>query len=75
MKFNSRSAAHDMEQPITGFHKDEEDYWVAELKCGHTQHVRHDPPWQLRPWVTTRKGRKSKLGETLYCKKCERKER
>ena len=26
--------------------------WVAELECGHTQHVRHDPPWTNRPWVS-----------------------
>lgn len=63
-----------MEQPIVGFHKDENDDWVADLKCGHTRHVRHDPPWQLRPWVTTQKGREKKIGKKLYCKKCERKE-
>ncbi|MEX0845598.1 MAG: DUF3565 domain-containing protein, partial [Balneolaceae bacterium] len=53
------------------FHKDEHDDWVADLKCGHTQHVRHDPPWQLRPWVITEKGRRSRLGMELECKKCE----
>ncbi len=61
-----------MEQPITGFHKDEENHWVARLACGHTQHVRHDPPWQLRPWVTTVEGRKEHLGNKLDCKKCDR---
>lgn len=63
-----------MKQPITGFHKDEHDDWVADLKCGHTQHVRHDPPWQIRPWVTSEEGRKSMIGKILYCKKCERDE-
>lgn len=63
-----------MEQLIVGFHKDDEDHWVAELECGHNRHVRHDPPWQLRPWVTTEVGRKSKMGTRLYCKKCERDE-
>ena len=62
-----------MKQAITGFHKDEKGDWVAELKCGHTQHVRHDPPWQLRPWVVTEEGRKSYLGYELTCKKCENK--
>ena len=38
---------------ITGFPRDEEGHWVAELECGHGQHVRHDPPWQSRPWVTS----------------------
>ena len=61
-----------MKQPIVGFHKDEQGDWVADLKCGHTQHVRHDPPWQLRPWVITEKGRKAHLGQKLNCKECER---
>lgn len=60
--------------PITGFHQDEKQDWVAELACGHNQHVRHDPPWQLRPWVTTERGRRSRIGLRLECKKCERSE-
>jgi hypothetical protein len=60
-----------MEQPITGFHKDEFNDWVAELACGHYQHVRHDPPWQNRPWVESAKGREEKLGFRLNCKKCK----
>jgi hypothetical protein len=58
------------ERRITGFHLDEQDDWVAELECGHGQHVRHRPPWINRPWVTTPEGRASRLGETLRCKKC-----
>jgi hypothetical protein len=61
-----------MKRAITGFHKDEKDDWVAELECGHTQHVRHDPPWQLRPWVVTEEGRKLRLGTYLNCKECEK---
>lgn len=61
-----------MKQPIEGYHRDEEGDWVAELACGHNQHVRHDPPWQLRPWVTTQEGRASRLGHELDCKKCDR---
>lgn len=59
-----------MKQPISGYHKDEHDDWVAELECGHYQHVRHNPPWALRPWVTTKKGRDSRIGHSLKCKKC-----
>lgn len=59
-----------MKQPIIGFHKDKLGDWVAELACGHYQHVRHDPPWQNRPWVETLNGRKNMLGYTLNCKKC-----
>ena len=60
-----------MNRRITGFHRDEEDHWVAELECGHGQHVRHDPPWQGRPWVTTADGRASRLGVMLNCVRCD----
>ena len=60
-----------MQQPITGYHKDELDDWVAELECGHFQHVRHNPPWTNRPWVMTNDGRTSMLGRVLDCLKCE----
>ncbi|ARN22989.1 DUF3565 domain-containing protein [Piscinibacter gummiphilus] len=60
-----------MDQPITGFHQDDERHWVAELACGHNQHVRHDPPWQLRPWVITAEGRSAALGWVLACRKCD----
>lgn len=59
-----------MLQAIVGFHQDEEQHWVADLACGHAQHVRHDPPWQNRPWVMTEAGRKDKLGAELNCLKC-----
>lgn len=59
-----------MNRAITGFHQDEQGHWVAELVCGHTQHVRHDPPWQSRPWVETELGRLEKIGMMLDCKKC-----
>lgn len=59
-----------MQQAIIGFHLDEEQHWVADLTCGHTQHVRHTPPWQNRPWVMTEQGRKEKLGMHLNCLKC-----
>lgn len=55
---------------IVGYHQDEEAHWVADLECGHSQHVRHDPPWQNRPWVITESGRTEFLGTTLECVKC-----
>ena len=60
-----------MKQSIIGYHKDEEDHWVAELKCGHFQHVRHNPPMVSRPWVLTEEGRSKMLGYQLKCKKCD----
>jgi Protein of unknown function (DUF3565) len=55
---------------IVGFHQDDEGHWVAELECGHNQHVRHEPPWQLRPWVLSDAGRAARLGTTLTCALC-----
>ena len=60
-----------MERRIVDFHQDDEGNWVAELECGHTQHVRHDPPWQVRLWVTTEAGRASWLGQHLDCRVCD----
>ena len=60
-----------MTRAIIGFHKDENDDWVADLDCGHTQHVRHRPPWQNREWVMTEEGREEFLGHPLNCKKCD----
>ncbi|OTG64244.1 DUF3565 domain-containing protein [Acinetobacter silvestris] len=61
-----------MQQAIIGFHLDDEQHWVADLACSHAQHVRHNPPWQNRPWVTTEAGRKEKLGMMLECKQCDK---
>ena len=60
-----------VKQAITGFHQDDHGHWVAELACGHNQHVRHDPPWQVRPWVLTEEGRRTRLGEILNCVLCD----
>src|SRR5574338_426401 len=59
-----------MERQIVGFHQDEEGHWVAELSCGHCQHLRHDPPWQVRPWVLSPESRQSHLGTVIECPLC-----
>lgn len=61
-----------MQRRISGYHRDEEAHWVAELECGHVQHVRHAPPWTCRPWVITPEGRAAHLGRELACGKCDR---
>jgi len=61
-----------MERRITGFHCDDEGDWVAEIACGHGQHVRHRPPFQLRAWVLEEQGRKARMGTTLDCPLCDR---
>jgi hypothetical protein len=60
-----------MERRIVGFHQDEEGDWVAELECGHGQHVRHEPPWQVRSWVITPEGRAAWIGMPLECRLCD----
>ena len=60
-----------MKQKIIGYEKDEQGDWRAELECGHYQHVRHNPPLVTRAWVETEKGRDSRLGFELNCKRCD----
>jgi tellurite methyltransferase len=60
-----------METTIIGFHADDAGDWVAELGCGHGQHMRHKPPWQVRPWVTTAEGRAGKIGASIECPLCD----
>ncbi|HEY2805843.1 MAG TPA: DUF3565 domain-containing protein [Gemmatimonadales bacterium] len=55
---------------IAAFRIDADGQWVAELECGHTQHVRHDPPLESRPWVLTEAGRDERLGSVLQCPTC-----
>ena len=58
------------ERRIVGFHQDDAGDWVADLECGHGQHVRHRPPWEVRAWVTTEAGRAKMVGQSLSCRKC-----
>ena len=60
-----------MTSSIAGFHADPEGHWVAELACGHNQHMRHNPPWQNRPWVLTAEGRQQFIGTEIRCSQCE----
>ena len=58
------------ESPIRAFHQDEESHWVADLECGHSQHVRHRPPIEVREWVLTEEGRRGRIGASLPCRLC-----
>ncbi len=60
-----------MQRKIVGFYQDEEGHWTAQLECGHGRHVRHNPPWETREWLTTEAGRMQWVGKMLECKKCE----
>ncbi|MBA1294306.1 DUF3565 domain-containing protein [Pseudomonas lurida] len=55
---------------ILGFHLDVEQQWVVELSCGHTQHLRHQPPWQSRAWVLDPLQRSKKIGQRFACGWC-----
>jgi hypothetical protein len=55
---------------IVDFHLDEKLDWVAELECGHEQHVRHNPPFMRAHWVTTPQGRLERIGHELTCLMC-----
>lgn len=60
-----------MQQKILSFDTDEQGDWFANLSCGHTRHVRHNPPWFNRPWVEHAESRTKYLGTELDCKKCD----
>jgi tellurite resistance-related uncharacterized protein len=59
-----------MNRKIIAFHQDQETHWLARLDCGHSQHVRHQPPLISRQWVLTGEGRASCLGTELDCVRC-----
>jgi tellurite methyltransferase len=63
-----------MERTIVGFHQDEGGTWVAELSCLHGQHIRHQPPFRLAPWVLEEAGRASHVGTPIPCPRCDRAE-
>ena len=67
MRFTDRPG---VSRRVTGFHVDDEGHWVAELACGHGQHLRHEPPLVSRPWVLTAEGRAAFVGQELVCVRC-----
>lgn len=60
-----------MQRKIVGFYHDEEGDWTAQLECGHGLHMRHNPPWEVREWITTEAGRAGWIGHRVECKKCD----
>jgi hypothetical protein len=60
-----------MQRQVISFYQDDEQHWAARLDCGHGQHVRHDPPWTVREWVTNEAGRAARIGSWMECKKCD----
>ena len=62
------------DRAIIGYHTDEVGDWVAELECGHNQHVRHKPPMQWREWILDADSRRSRIGTPLPCRLCDQPE-
>ena len=63
-----------MQRTIVGFHQDGAGEWVGELSCLHRQHVRHQPPFRVAPWVLVDAERAARIGAPLDCPLCDRAE-
>lgn len=55
---------------IYDFRQDDLGRWQVLLTCGHTNPVRHRPPYVNRPWVLTREGRQERIGQPWRCREC-----
>lgn len=64
----------DVHRTMTGFHRDDDGDWVAELSCLHTQHIRHQPPFSEAAWIEDAEERRRRVGEPLDCPLCDRAE-
>jgi tellurite methyltransferase len=59
---------------MTGFRRDDDGVWVAELSCLHSQHIRHEPPFREAPWIEDDDERARRVGQPLDCPLCDRAE-
>ena len=44
---------------------------MADLDCGHSRHMRHNPPLANRPWLNSETERIRMLGVELDCQTCD----
>ena len=63
-----------VKRAILSFRRDTQGDWMADLDCGHRQHVRHRPPFVNRPWVECETTRTKMVGTELDCVRCDRME-
>ena len=63
-----------MHRTMTGFRRDDDGEWVAELSCLHAQHIRHRPPFSEAAWIEDDEERRRRVGQPLDCPLCDRTE-
>ena len=59
---------------MTGFRRDEDGAWIAELSCLHSQHIRHEPPFWEAAWIEDDEERPRRVGQPIECPRCDRAE-
>jgi tellurite methyltransferase len=74
MRSDAGGVAAAVRRTIVGFEQDASGDWVAELSCGHRQHIRHRPPFEVRPWVLDAGARDAKIGTLRDCPLCHESE-
>ncbi len=60
-----------LKRTIASFHQDEQGDWVADFDCLHSQHMRHRPLLENRPWVLEEPQRMAKVGTAVECSACD----
>lgn len=63
-----------MHRAMTGFRRDADGAWVADLACLHSQHIRHEPPFREAAWIEDDEERGRRVGQPLDCPLCDRTE-
>jgi tellurite resistance-related uncharacterized protein len=63
-----------VDRKIVEFARDEAGDWAATLDCFHRQHIRHNPPFRVAPWILDEAERARRVGSTLDCPLCDRAE-
>ena len=60
-----------LKRSIASFHQDEYGDWVADFDCLHSQHMRHRPLLENRPWVLDETQRAARVGTHVECAACD----
>jgi tellurite methyltransferase len=57
---------------IVGFQVDDVGDWAAQLDCLHRQHIRHQPPFRVAPWIADAEQRAARIDSAWDCPLCDR---